>query len=77
MKNRIKERRKELGITQSGLAKMIGNVSRQYISRIESNNGEIPSLVFANKLAKTLDVCVYRIFDLEGNGEYNCLCCKK
>lgn len=76
LNNRVKERRKELGITQSELAQMIGDVSRQYISRIESNKGEIPSLVFANKLSKMLDVCVYRLFDLDGNGEYNCLCCK-
>lgn len=76
MNNRIKQRRKELKMTQSELANQIGGVSRQYISLLEVNKGEIPSLVFANKISRALDTCVYRLFDLDGNGEYNCLCCK-
>lgn len=75
MNNRIKDRRKELKITQSELAERIGGVSRQYISFLEVNKGEIPSLVFANKISKALDCCIYRLFDLEGNGEYKCSCC--
>lgn len=76
MNNRIKARRKELNITQSELTMRIGGVSRQYISLLEVNKGEIPSLLFANKISKALDCCVYRIFDLDGTGEYKCLCCK-
>lgn len=75
LNNRIKERRKELKITQSELAERIGGVSRQYISLIEVNKGEIPSLVFANKISKALNCCVYGIFDLDGTGMYRCSCC--
>lgn len=76
MNNRIKQRRKELKMTQSELAMRIGGVSRQYISLIELNKGEIPSLVFANKISRALNTCVYRLFDLDGNGEYKCSCCE-
>ncbi|MBU0278667.1 MULTISPECIES: helix-turn-helix transcriptional regulator [unclassified Gemella] len=76
MNNRIKERRKELKITQSELAERIGGVSRQYISFLEANKREVPSLVFANKISKALDNCIYRLFDLDGNGEYKCYCCE-
>lgn len=75
MNNRIKARRKELQLTQSELATRIGGISRQYISLIEVNKGEVPSLIFANKIAKSLDCCLYKIFDLDGSGEYKCSCC--
>ena len=38
MKNRVKERRKELGLTQYELAEKI-SISRQYISKFEVTGG--------------------------------------
>lgn len=75
MKNRIKIKRKKLGITQNELANKL-NVSRQYISLLEINKGEIPSLIFANKIAKALNSCIYSLFYLDGNEEFKCSCCK-
>lgn len=72
MRNRIKERRKELGLTQLDLAKK-ASISRQYISKFERNSeSEPPSLRVANEIARALGTCIYRVFDLNGNETYSC-----
>lgn len=70
MKNRIEEYRKPLGLSQYRLGKKIG-ISRISINQIE---GEItiPGLKNANDIANALGVCLYKIFDLEGEGTYKC-----
>ena len=52
MKNNIKELRKEKGLTQDNLAKLVG-ISRQSINAIE-NNHMSPNLVHAFKITKAL-----------------------
>lgn len=75
MRNRIKERRKELGLTQLDLAKK-ASISRQYISKLERNSeSEPPSLRVANEIARALGTCIYRVFDLDGNETYSCDAC--
>ena len=76
LKNRVKQRRKELGLTQAELASQI-NISRQYISKFEvTGEYEAPSLKVANKIATALNTCIYDIFDIDGSGEYRCSTCK-
>lgn len=76
MKNRVKQRRKELGLTQAELASQI-SISRQYISKFEvTGESEAPSLKVANEIANALDTCIYAIFDIDGSGEYRCSTCK-
>lgn len=73
MKNRIGEYRKPLGLFQHRLGKKVG-VSRISINKIKTGK-TIPSLKLANDIAKALGVCVYKIFDLNEEESYFCLCC--
>lgn len=76
MKNRIKEIRKEKKITQQDLVEEL-NITRQYISLIEKNGeSEPPSLKVANDIANVLGVCIYQVFDLDGEETYKCCSCK-
>lgn len=60
MKNNIREKRKERGLSQEELAKACG-VSRQTINAIENNKYD-PSLALAFHLAKALDTMVDHLF---------------
>lgn len=73
MKNRIEKYRKPLELSQHRLAKSVG-VSRVSINKIETGKC-VPSLILANDIAKVLGVCIYKVFDLDGTGRYNCLNC--
>ena len=63
MKNRIRELRKELKISQDELARLC-EVSRQTINAIENEKYD-PSLTLAFKLAKHLHTTVDRLFIFE------------
>jgi putative transcriptional regulator len=63
LKNKIKEIRKKLGITQEQLAEKCG-VVRQTINCIENNKYD-PTLELAFKLSKTLNVKVDELFIYE------------
>jgi Predicted transcriptional regulators len=63
VKNRIRELRKELKISQDELAKLCG-VSRQTINAIENDKYD-PSLALAFKLAKHLRTTVDQLFIFE------------
>ena len=63
MKNRIRELRKELKISQDELARLC-EVSRQTINAIENDKYD-PSLALAFKLAKHLRTTVDRLFMFE------------
>lgn len=65
MKNRVKEERKKNGITQEGLANLLG-VSRQTIISIESGR-YIPSTLLSLKISKFLDQKVEELFLLESS----------
>lgn len=73
MNNRIEEYRKPLGLSQHRLGKEIG-VSRISINKIETGK-TVPTLKIANDIANALGVCMYKIFDLDGTGEYRCNKC--
>ena len=60
MKNIIRERRKELGLSQEELAKKCG-VSRQTVNAIE-NNKYNPTLTLAFDLARELKITVDELF---------------
>lgn len=60
MKNQIRNRRKELGLSQEKLAKKCG-VSRQTINAIENNKYD-PTLSLAFRLAKELQLTVDELF---------------
>ena len=60
MENCIRERRKELGISQEELAKRCG-VSRQTVNAIENNKYD-PTLSLAFRLARELGVTVDGLF---------------
>ncbi|MGX6970562.1 helix-turn-helix transcriptional regulator [Vagococcus bubulae] len=60
MENRIKEKRKELKISQADLAKKTG-VTRQTINAIENNKYD-PTLSLAFKLSAELDITVDELF---------------
>lgn len=60
MKNTIRNRRKELGLSQEELAKKCG-VSRQTVNAIENNKYD-PTLALAFRLAKELQVTVDELF---------------
>ncbi|MET3643867.1 helix-turn-helix transcriptional regulator [Streptococcus gallinaceus] len=70
MRNRIKEYRKPLGLSQHRLGKKVG-ISRISINQIESGK-TMPSLKTANDIANELGVCIYQIFDLDGKETYKC-----
>ena len=61
MQNKIRERRKELGLSQEELAKKCG-VSRQTINAIE-NNKYNPTLSLAFSLARELSIKVDELFN--------------
>ena len=63
MKNRIRELRKELKISQDELARLC-EVSRQTINAIENEKYD-PSLALAFKLAKHLHTTVDQLFIFE------------
>lgn len=63
MKNNLKIKRKEMGLTQEKLAIML-SVTRQTINAIE-NNKYNPTLELAMKLAKLLNVAVEELFFLD------------
>jgi len=63
LKNRIRELRKELKISQDELARLC-EVSRQTINAIENEKYD-PSLTLAFKLAKHLHTTVDRLFIFE------------
>ena len=63
MRNRVKELRKQAGLRQEDLARMLG-VSRQTIIAIENNKYD-PTLSLAMKLAHLLGLHVDEIFFLE------------
>ena len=60
MENTIRNRRKELGLSQEELAKKCG-VSRQTVNAIENNKYD-PTLALAFSLAKELQVTVDELF---------------
>lgn len=60
MKNRIREYRKQKGISQEALSKEL-KVSRQTINAIENNKYD-PTLTLAFKLAKLFDTTVDELF---------------
>lgn len=60
MENSIRERRKELGLSQEELAKRCG-VSRQTVNAIENNKYD-PTLSLAFALAKELQTTVDTLF---------------
>ncbi len=60
--NTLKDERDRLGLTQAGLAEMIG-VSRKTINTVE-NGVFVPSTILALKLAAALDRPVETLFRL-------------
>ena len=60
MENYIRERRRELGISQEELAKRCG-VSRQTVNAIENNKYD-PTLSLAFRLARELEMTVDGLF---------------
>ncbi len=60
MKNVIRDRRKELGLSQEELAKKCG-VSRQTVNAIENNKYD-PTLTLAFRLAGELGITVDGLF---------------
>ena len=60
MENVIRDRRKELGLSQEELAKRCG-VSRQTVNAIENNKYD-PPLALAFKLARELQLTVDGLF---------------
>jgi putative transcriptional regulator len=63
LSNQLKERRSELGLTQSELAELC-MVSRKTINTVE-NGVFIPSTLLALKLAEALGVSVEQLFWIE------------
>ena len=61
--NRLKDRRTELGLTQSQLADMC-MVSRKTVNTVE-NGVFVPSTLLALKLAEALEVSVEQLFWIE------------
>ena len=64
MKNRIEQIRREQGILQEELAKMLG-VSRQTISSLETGRYN-PSITLAFKVARCFGMSIEEIFIYEG-----------
>ena len=60
MENKIKERRKAMGLSQEELARACG-VSRQTVNAIENNKYD-PTLSLAFHLAQTLETTVDALF---------------
>ena len=62
LRNRLKEERARLGLTQAELASLVG-VSRKTINTVE-NGVFVPSTILALRLAKALGVTVEQLFRL-------------
>ena len=60
MRNVIKVRRKEIGLSQEKLAKLCG-VTRQTINAIENNKYD-PTLALAFALSKELNIIIEELF---------------
>ena len=60
MENKIRERRRELGISQEELARRCG-VSRQTVNAIENNKYD-PTLSLAFRLVRELEITVDTLF---------------
>ena len=60
MKNKIREYRKQMGMSQDTLSKNV-NVTRQTINAIENDKYD-PTLALAFKLAEVFDVTVDELF---------------
>jgi len=60
LRNRLKEARAELGLTQAELAAKV-SVSRKTINTVE-NGVFVPSTILALKLARTLSTTVEKLF---------------
>ena len=60
MKNQIRDRRRELGLSQKELAERCG-VSRQTVNAIENDKYD-PTLSLAFRLAKELQITVDELF---------------
>ena len=73
LKNRIEQYRKPLGLSQYRLGKKIG-VSRTSINLIETEK-TVPTLMTAVNIANALGVCIYKVFDLDNTGRYECSQC--
>jgi len=67
MKNRIEEIRKQRGIRQEELAKMLG-VSRQTVSSLETGRYN-PSISLAFKVARCFGMTIEEIFIYEEENE--------
>jgi len=61
MENVIRDKRKQLGLSQEELAKKCG-VSRQTVNAIENNKYD-PTLTLAFSLARELKITVDELFD--------------
>jgi putative transcriptional regulator len=61
MRNRVRERRRERGLSQAEVAAALG-VSRQTVISIESGR-YLPSLPLAFRIARYFDVPVDKMFD--------------
>ena len=61
MKNDVRERRRERGLSQADLAKALG-VSRQTVNSIETGRW-VPSLALALSLGRFFEVSVEEMFD--------------
>ena len=58
----VRERRKDLGLTQTALAERLGT-TQTVLSRIE--NGRVTSIIIALKVAAALDTHVEHLWSLE------------
>jgi len=67
VKNRIEAIRKQRGIRQDELAKLMG-VSRQTISSLETGKYN-PSIFLAFKIARYFGMTIEEVFIFEENGE--------
>jgi len=65
MKNRLKAQRIKKEFTQAQLAEIV-NISRQTIISIETNR-YIPSVLLSLKIAKTLNIPLEDLFELENS----------
>ena len=66
MKNKIEEIRKERGIRQEELAKMLG-VSRQTVRSLETGRSH-PSIALAFKVARCFEMTIEEVFIYEEEG---------
>ncbi|WP_215508500.1 helix-turn-helix domain-containing protein [Peptoniphilus sp. EMRHCC_23] len=72
MGNRIKQVRKEKGLTQQELAYEL-SVTRQYISLLERGEAQA-TISVAIEIANKLNTCIYTLFDFD---KFECEQCHK